>query len=492
MRFFFFLAYILLIVCHPLLNPLMTNEKLDLEKRDKPEEATVETSQVYSISTRPEKLIICFLCAFTGFCSSVSMPIYFPILNQVREYFPISESVNNLAVVCYLIFQGIGPALLSPIADVIGRRPLILMLLLLYTVANIALALTRKFWLLLVLRCLQAFSIAPAVSIASGVVGDLVDRESRGSYVGMVSGCLLMGQAIGPLLGGAVDEGFQSWRAVFWFLAVLGMLVFTLDFSFLPETNRSIVGNMSKEPRRLWNYCPILLLPSYQRRLDDSAQTDPHPHYNLLDTFRILIAPPVYLTLIPCSILFASWTCCLTTLATELENHYHYSTLKIGLVFISSGVGCVLGSFATGKILDRSYRCQKLKSEFSIYKARLSIYWVYTLICVASQLTFGWTLDKRTHPAPIIITIFFFTWACLGTMTMSTTLLIDMFPGQSSTATSCVNITRCLMSALFVGVLTKMIAAMTIGGCYTFFAGISLVAMIPVLYVARRGTKYKL
>ena len=55
-----------------------------------------------------------------------------------------------------MIVSGVAPSLLGDIADTMGRRLLFLLIILMYTVANVGLAVQRRYAALLVLRMLQS------------------------------------------------------------------------------------------------------------------------------------------------------------------------------------------------------------------------------------------------------------------------------------------------------------------------------------------------
>ena len=89
------------------------------------------------------------------------------------------------------------------ISDYVGRRPITAACLLILSLACIGLALvpTSAYWLLLVLRCLQAAGSAStlaigniylyltqflfSISVGAGVVGDISSRAERGGFYGL-------------------------------------------------------------------------------------------------------------------------------------------------------------------------------------------------------------------------------------------------------------------------------------------------------------------
>lgn len=168
---------------------------------------------------------------------------------------------------CYLLLQGITPTISSNLADTFGRRPVILASILVFIAACIALSQTNVYWLLAVLRCIQAAGIAPVIAISSGVSGDVCTPENRGGMVGTVSGLQLLGNGLGGLLGAALISGFHTWRSIFVFLAIGGGVTFVLAFFILAETSRRIVGNGTVMPKNPIHKSMTIYLPSFQKKM---------------------------------------------------------------------------------------------------------------------------------------------------------------------------------------------------------------------------------
>ena len=81
----------------------------------------------------------------------------------------------NLTITAYLICQGIVPSVLGDLADMLGRRPVYIIVFLVYFVANIDLAMQDTYPALLALRILQ--SSGSSGKVASQIVPILVQLE---------------------------------------------------------------------------------------------------------------------------------------------------------------------------------------------------------------------------------------------------------------------------------------------------------------------------
>ena len=227
----------------------------------------------YSIFTSYDRLVLIVILSLIGFWSTISSPIYFPALPTLTSYFHTSSSIMNISVVAYLIFQGIAPTISSNLADTFGRRPVILASIIVFCASCVAISQTNVYWLLAVLRCIQAAGIAAVISISSGVAGDVCTRANRGSMVGAVAGLQLVGNGIGGLVGAALISSFNSWRSVFIFLTIGGGVTFILAIFILPETSRKLVGNGSVVPKNILNKSPYIYLPHFKKRMNNDITT---------------------------------------------------------------------------------------------------------------------------------------------------------------------------------------------------------------------------
>lgn len=459
-----------------------------------------------SIFKKYEKYVIVVLGGLSGFWSSISSPIYMPVLSQIGESFNVGELEVNATLVVYSIFQGLGPVVFSNLADATGRRPIVLVCLLLYAVVNVVIAVNHSFAGLVVLRCIQAFGISSTISVGSGIASDITNRAERASFIGLTTGLALLGQAFGAFIGGMISSAF-GWRAIFWFLAICASVTFLVIYFLLPETAAKIVGVRADRLPTKWKFitvAPIMNTRLFKQRLVASeepkvASKDPQTGssselppakkvaFNLFKPLRILGIRQVYLTLIPASICYALWLMMLTSLSHALTKDYNFSLDQVALAYIPSGLGGLAGSVSIGEILDYSYRRALRKSQkegcrFSVLRSRLIVSALPSFLCVAASLTFAWTLQLHGPIAVVIIASCIIAYGAMNWLTISSTVVVDFNPAQASGSCACVNLTRCWCAALFVGLLTQM-ESMGMGWCYTLMAILCGVASFCVVYL---------
>ncbi|KAK6459759.1 multidrug resistance transporter [Scheffersomyces xylosifermentans] len=465
------------------------------------EAETEEDHQVppCSILKSHEKYFLVILLSLSGMLATSSSSIYFPALPILAKKFGVSDGVVNLSVVGYLLFQGLGPSFIASLADTYGRRPCLIACLLTYTIVCIGLSRTNTFWLLAVLRCFQAALLSPSLNISAGVIGDMCPPSERGGFIGILMGIQLVGQGFGALVGAEVISKF-GWRGIFVCLAIGSGTVLLFAAILMPESNRKLVGNLSIPPKRLINCSPIVHFEFMKKRMNNDISTlsDRTP-LDMFLPYKILFTRRVFFILLPVALQFTTWTMSLTTLSTSLESKYGFSIMQIGLCYLSPGLGVLTGSLVTGRLLDYIFaRKQKAydkdygdmeKSQrptFDILKTRIQFAFYPSCLLILSTIAFGWCLQYRIHLAPILISSFIISFCSISFISAINTLLVDLFPGQSTAATSCLVLLRCVLGAAGVGALQSMVDRMGVGGCYTLMAGLCLISAGELLRVMTR------
>ncbi|CAI6329105.1 unnamed protein product [Periconia digitata] len=453
-----------------------------------------EISDQYSVYTRKEKWIIVGLVALAGFYSPLPANIYFPAIPQLSSAFGVTIEAMNQTVTVYLIFQGISPMLWGPLSDRYGRRLVFLACLSILVASSIGLALcpTNSFWLLLFLRCFQSGGSASTIALGAGVIGDIATTKERGGYFGMFNLGPMLAPCIAPAAGGAIAQAL-GWRAIFWLVVIMVAVCLVFIAMFLPETLRAIAGNGSVPvPRHLR---PIIPVVGRKYTSPTASVNDAPPRKKQsINPFVLFTYPDVLVLLSFTGIVYAvNYTVTATISSSFKEIYPHLSETVLGLCYLPTGAGMIIGSTLTGKLLDWQYAQCKAKSgdRFTIEYARLRIMPIYLVIFVAGVLGWGWSLQAHAHMAvPLIIGVVL-GWTSMGILNTTMTLNIDILQSRSSGATACTNLVRCSLAAILVSCIDRMTNAMTIGWTYTFWAAICAL-LLPLMYLEiRMGPRWR-
>ena len=79
--------------------------------------------------------------------------------------------------------QAFAPSFWGPFSDTCGRRVTFIGTFVVFLVANIGLAFSKNFAMLMVFRAIQAFGSAATISVGGGVLGDITTAKERGGYM---------------------------------------------------------------------------------------------------------------------------------------------------------------------------------------------------------------------------------------------------------------------------------------------------------------------
>jgi hypothetical protein len=171
------------------------------EARDLEELQVVPSGPVYSAFSKNQKRYIILVVTLAAFISPTSANIYFPALNPLAAELAVSNTLINLTLTSYMIFQGLSPTIFGDLSDMAGRRPAYILAFIIYLGANVGLALQDSYVALLLLRCLQSTGSSGAIALGYGVVADVSSSAERGSYMGIVGMGIMMAQRLALSLG---------------------------------------------------------------------------------------------------------------------------------------------------------------------------------------------------------------------------------------------------------------------------------------------------
>lgn len=181
-----------------------------------------------------QKISVGLLIALVAF-PQISETIYTPALPDVASGLNASAYLVEATLAIYFLGFALGVLLWGTISDFIGRRHAMLIGLALYGIGTLGCANAENVFILLAWRFLQAFGASVGSVITQTILRDAYSSEERTKLFSIISGALAFSPAIGPLLGGFISE-FFGWRANFWSLAILAVILIAWTFYSLSET----------------------------------------------------------------------------------------------------------------------------------------------------------------------------------------------------------------------------------------------------------------
>ena len=169
--------------------------------------------------------------------SQLSTSIYLPSMPAMTAEFATDPATMQLTFTCYMIGAAFSQLVIGPLSDRFGRRPVLLVGLVIYIVASVAAAASPTIEMLILARLVQSIGATTGPVIGRAIVRDCFERARGGAQVlANVGLALALAPAIAPLIGAIVHD-VAGWQANFVLLGVFGIAVLAMTFGWFEETN---------------------------------------------------------------------------------------------------------------------------------------------------------------------------------------------------------------------------------------------------------------
>lgn len=241
---------------------------------------------------------------------------------DVAREFGVENGLAQLSLIGFMLGIAAGQLVVGPLADRFGRRPVILVAIVVYVAAATGAATAADIQWLIGFRLIQGLAACAGQILPRTVIRDRfesVDAAKLLSYVMMIHG---IAPVVGPIFGAhlAVAVG---WRAVYWFNATYGGLVFILVLTLLAESIRK------RDPRAL-----------------NPAR--------LVRTYAMVIRNRIYYGHLLCGIgCYAGLFVYLTTSSAVVIGHFGRSGEAYGYMFAITMSGWLIGNLISARLVGR-------------------------------------------------------------------------------------------------------------------------------------------
>ncbi|KAH6675778.1 putative MFS transporter [Halenospora varia] len=194
-------------------------------------------------------LLICAAYSFLGNSALLGPSVYIGIYSKE---FNISPTVASGLVSYPNLAFGFGSLILVPLYLKIGRRPVMLISMLLFLGGLIGASRATTFSGLMVARVFHGLGSGVCEALPVQLVNDIFFLHERGKRIGYYTVALCLG-ATGPFYAGYMLAGGYSWRLFFYVEIAFASALFILAFLFVEETtyHRHLQPPPSSSPRVL-------------------------------------------------------------------------------------------------------------------------------------------------------------------------------------------------------------------------------------------------
>ena len=161
--------------------------------------------------------------------------IYSPALPSLAQAFNVAPHAIAQTLSLYFVGFAFGVLLWGILSDYIGRKPVLLLGLMLYSLASCAMLYVENFYLLLLLRCCTGFAIAVGSVITQTMFRDQLSPAQMIPIFSIVGVFIAISPSIGLFLGGVLTQ-WHGYVAVFYFLAISSGLLCIVTAVLSTET----------------------------------------------------------------------------------------------------------------------------------------------------------------------------------------------------------------------------------------------------------------
>ncbi|CAI7587885.1 unnamed protein product [Penicillium bialowiezense] len=272
-------------------------------------------------------------------------------LGLIEDQYNVSLEVAILTCSIMVCGFAVGPLLWSPLSEIIGRRPVYIISLLLYTIFNIPCALSPNIGGLLVCRFLCGVFSSSGLSLAGGTIADIWSIEERGMAIAYFAAAPYCGPVLGPIVSGWINVGSGRLDLFFWVnLAFAGAIMVLMGL--VPETYAPVILKRRAARLRKESGNPNIITemektkPSFR----DIARTSLIRPITMIMTEPVLDLMCMYIVLI-----YAMLYAFFFAYPVIFGNLYGYNDGQIGLMFIPILIGAAFALVAT-PALEHQFR----------------------------------------------------------------------------------------------------------------------------------------
>ncbi|MFP7210323.1 MFS transporter [Bacillus safensis] len=177
---------------------------------------------------------VVYLLALAAFLIGTIEYIITGIIQMVADDLQVTTSAAGLLVTSLALSAAIGAPIVIALTINIDRRKILSWMLIIFTLSNIITSVSHSFEMVLMTRVLQGISGGTAIVVAMAVATRLVEREKRGTAIGIIlmglSSSLVLGVPIGTFLSSMI-----GWKALFAAIGLITLLPMIVVYRRIPS-----------------------------------------------------------------------------------------------------------------------------------------------------------------------------------------------------------------------------------------------------------------
>jgi DHA1 family bicyclomycin/chloramphenicol resistance-like MFS transporter len=343
-----------------------------------------------------------------------SIDTYLPSFPAIERDFAITTMELQQTLSAYLLPFAFMTLFHGTLSDSFGRRPVILVSLVVFALAALGCALAQSFNQLLLWRAVQGLSAGAGMVVGRAIIRDSFEGHAAQRLMSMVTMIFGLAPAIAPVIGGWLQSRF-GWHSVFAFLTLYSTLLFAGCYLRLPET----LPRAARLP-----FAAMPLLRNYLK---------------LAGSLRLLLlSSTVALNFCGFFLYIASAPAVIYKLLELNENQFAW-------LFIPGIAGVMLGAFISGRLAGKVSPQRTVNVAYAIMFSAAGFNLVYSSL-------FGPALPWTVLPVMI------YTVGMALAMPSVTLVALDLFPRNRGLASSLQGFEQSFLTGIVAGFVSPLLS----------------------------------
>lgn len=174
-----------------------------------------------------------FILIFSEFLICLGISIVIPVMPFLRNELHLSAFSMGVMNALFAFAQFVASPIIGRISDRIGRKPILVLGLFLFTVSEYLFAVTNQLVLFDISRVIGGISAAMVVPTEMAFAADITTKKYRARVIGWLSAAFSGGLILGPGLGGLLAN--IDYKLPFWVAGTLGIVSMVAMYFTLPK-----------------------------------------------------------------------------------------------------------------------------------------------------------------------------------------------------------------------------------------------------------------
>ena len=414
---------------------------------------------------RGERLIVTIGVMMAVLLQVLDTTIANVALPHMQASLSASQDTINWVLTSYIVASAIALPISGWLADKVGRKRLLLISVVMFTVASVLCATATSLTEMVLFRAFQGVGGAFIVPLAQATLFDINPREKHGQAMALFGGGVMIGPILGPVLGGWLTDNY-NWRWVFLVNLPVGVTCALLMARFMPKTE--------KLDRRfdLFGFALLAIaLGALQLLLDRGEQKDWLSSWEILIELGLAIAAswmfvvhivtskhPLFERSMLADRNFATGLAFmavtgvlllagLALLPPLLQNMYGYSVLQSGFLTAPRGVGTLISMLLAGRLVGK-------------IDSRLLVGIGVALMGISLYMMTGFAIDQPSRPV-IVSGIVQGLGLGLIFVPLQSLAFETLAPRLRTTAAALLNLSRNIGGSVGISVVSTQLVRMT-------------------------------